>query len=87
MFNKESERIKRMLEVVERHLYKLDERIETVESFLKKRNDITKLRKNRNSEIFCQTCETIIKLHIDEASKLCYCPHCGARIVECKFDN
>ena len=47
----------------------------------------TKMRRNRNSEIFCQCCENIINLPAYEVEKLDRCPHCDLLILECKFDN
>lgn len=46
----------------------------------------TKLRKNRNSEIFCQNCEQVISINSFEALQMERCPCCGLKIIECKFD-
>ena len=47
----------------------------------------TKLRRNKNSEIFCQECEHIIPINAIEVKEMSYCPYCGSRIKEFKFDN
>lgn len=60
-------------------------RIINILEFLPTQKITTNLRRNRNSEVFCQNCEGFIHMSTEEAAKLTYCPHCGLEIVACKF--
>ena len=53
--------------------------------FLPEEEFTTKLRRNRNSQIFCQNCESILKEDAIHAKQLSNCPFCGLKIKECKF--
>ena len=56
--------------------------------FLPETQITTKLRRDMFSQIYCQSCEKIIKMDARKIkSYLTHCPHCGLRISEFKFDN
>ena len=63
------------------------ERVLKCIDFLPEEEITTKLRRNRNSEIYCQSCESIIRLSALDAALLAQCPFCELKIKECKFDN
>jgi predicted RNA-binding Zn-ribbon protein involved in translation (DUF1610 family) len=45
----------------------------------------TKVRRNRFSQVYCQSCNQIINLPCWEVEHLGNCPHCGLEIEECIF--
>lgn len=53
--------------------------------FLPETQITTKLRRDRFSQIYCQSCEKIIKMNARKVKALTYCPHCGLKISEFKF--
>lgn len=54
--------------------------------FLPEEEFTTKLRRNVNSQVFCQNCEAILKENSIQARQLTHCPNCNLKISEFKFD-